>query len=108
MVATDIGADPFHNKTFCETFRIINKKTYFLSTDHATSLELKDTKYRRMKKNQWQGMSLLKGWSYGYLIIVRGVPNGVGNTDTLNLSYNYRRKYCVNKIEDSTDKSGEN
>lgn len=108
LVYDDQGADPFMNKTFCSVFKILHKKTYFIATDHAVSLELKDTKYKKMKKNQWQGFSLLKGWSYGYLIIARGVPNGGASTDVLNLSYAYRRKYCVNKIEDSVDRSGEN
>jgi len=107
LVASDIGADPFMNKTFCETFKVLKKQTFFIATDHAVSLELKDSKYKRMKKNMWQGFSCLKGWTMGFLCIARGVPQNT-TTDVLNLSVNYRRKYCVNKIEDSVDRSGEN
>jgi len=107
LISSDIGADPFMNKTFCESFKIIDKKTYVLTTDHPVSLELKDTKYKKMKKNQFANFSCLKGWTTGFLVIARGVPNGSAATDVLNLSFSYRRKYCVNLIEDSTDRSGQ-
>lgn len=108
LASTDPGVDPFMNKTFCETFKIMKKNTYVLTTDHPLQLELKDSKYKRMKKNQWQAFSLLKNWSTGFLIIARGVPNGAGATDVCNLSVAYRRKYSVNVINDSYDRGGEN
>jgi len=107
LISTDPGADPFMNKTFTEVFKITKKQTYVITTDHPISLELKDTKYKRMKKNQWAALSMLKGWTCGFFVIARGVPNGSSATDQLNLSVSYRTKYCVNKLEDSRDKSGE-
>lgn len=107
MLASDLGVDPFQNHTFCESIKILQKKTFVLRTDEPLTYSLLVKKKRTMKANQWIGNSLLKGWSQGFLAIVRGVPNGASNTDVINVSYNYRRKYVVNKIEDSTVRSSE-
>lgn len=96
------------NYTFCSNFKILNKQSYIIRTDQPISLELKDQKYKKVPKNTWQTKSALKGWTKALIIIARGVPNGSGATDSLNLSITTRKKYVVNKIEDSTSRSGEN
>ena len=107
LVFDDIGADPFMNRTFSETFKILSKQTYNLISGHTISLELKDSKYKILKKNTWQGMAGLRGWTKILLMIARGSAEG-SSSDQINISYDTRRKYCSNVIRDDFDKSGEN
>nr|WAE42961.1 MAG: capsid protein [Cressdnaviricota sp.] len=99
FTASTYGVSPFHNRLFCENFKILKKEVVFLPSGGPVNLTLKARmpRFWNIDKGYTSTSSpdfWADKWTIGYVVHFYGLPaTGTGTAQAITVAYNVVRTY---------------